>query len=127
MGKTEDLAKLDRSVKDTEIRIRTVQTNIAGITKDIHNLTVLEKTLADNIVCLKKQQIVALAQEFKKVRDELHRTRFKITMLINNREDLSKAEDDMKNFLIYSRKELEKLKNSIDNNVIQVNFGRKNG
>ena len=87
----------------------------------------LETDLVTNLTYLKKSQIVVAAHEFKKVRDELAKTRTRIVMMVNNRADLNKAVSDTQVYLTSLKKELEKKQNAINNNVIQVDFGGKNG
>lgn len=127
MNRYEDVLKLEREIKDTEIRIRTVRTNIVTQDRDIASLLTLEKTLSDNVGCLKKKQIIAIAQEFKKAKEDLTRTKTRIASLNNNRDDLIRAEKEMVDSLNLLTKELEKVNKSLENNVVQGKFGRKSG
>jgi predicted nucleic acid-binding Zn-ribbon protein len=119
MSKLENITKLDRAIKDAEIRIRTVLVNVEALTKEIDLLSSKAKTLEENVKCLKQNRIIAVAQEFKKSKEELYRTRSRITTLGNDREHFLKSSDDMKAFIEKTKKELEKLTNDNDNNVLQ--------
>lgn len=123
MGRTEDLVKLDRSIKEAENRIKSVKANLDVIDKEIKNISTLEKTLKENIKCLKAKQIIAVAQEFKKSKEELKRSQNKLVLLGNDRDHLLKAAKDTEDFINLAKKELDKLQNVGDSNVIK--FGRK--
>ena len=127
MGKTEDIAKLDRTVKDTEIRITTVLANVDALVKEINTLYNKEQELEENVKCLKKNRIIAIAQEFKKSKEELERIRARIIMLNNDKEHFLKSSENMRTFIQDTQKQLEKLQNSSDNNVLQFNRGNRNG
>ena len=127
MGKTEDIAKLDRTVKDTEIRITTVLANVDALVKEINTLYNKEQELEENVKCLKKNRIIAIAQEFKKSKEELERIRARIIMLNNDKEHFLKSSENMRTFLQDTQKQLEKLQNNSDNNVLQFNRGNRNG
>jgi predicted nucleic acid-binding Zn-ribbon protein len=124
MNKTEDISKLDRSIKDAEIRMKTVLNNVEALTKEIDLLTNQEKSLEENIKCLKKKRIIAIAQEFKKTKDELRRIHSRILILSNDKEHFIKTSKDMQDFINKTQKELEKLQNTSDNNVLQFNRGK---
>lgn len=124
MGKNEDLTKLDRSIKDAEVRLRNVQGSIAALDREIGNITATETTLVDNLKCLKTKRVIAIAQEYKNVKEELKRARNRLTVLHNDREHYWKAQKDVELFLKQSKKEYEKMKN--ENNVLNFR-GKKNG
>lgn len=122
MNKAEELAKLDRAIKDAETRIKTVQTNIDALNKELDVLSSLESTLSENVKCLKKKQIVAMAQEFKRVKEELKKTNTRITLLKNDREHFLKSSKDMEEFIHKTKEEIKKIEGD-DNNVL--NFRNK--
>jgi len=127
MDKSEDISKLDRAIKDAEIRIKTILVNIDAIAKEIDLLSNQEKTLEDNIRCLKKSRIIAIAQEFKKSKVELQRIKTKTLSLRNEKEHFTKTTNDMENFIKENKKRLDKLQSNNENNVLQFNRGNKDG
>ena len=127
MSKLVELEKLDRAIKDGEIRIRTVQNNIDQLTKEIDQLTTLEKQLEENLDCLKKKNVTVIATEFRKAKEDLTRTKARLTNLGNERENFKKSLDNASQVMEKARAEIEKLKKAENNNVLQGKFGRKDG
>ena len=125
MGRTEELAKIDRAIKDAEIRIRTVHTSLVALNKDISEITTLEYTLKENLACLKKKQVVAIAQEYKKAKEELRKTQLRLTMLTNDREHYEKTLRDAQSFLDLAKRDYIRMSNLMEKNVIK--FRKKDG
>lgn len=116
MDLSDHLSKLDRAIKDAEIRIRTFQTSIGALDKEIESLTQLESTLEENIKNLKAQRIIAIAQEYKKAKEELKKVKSRIVLLSNDREHYRANIKDASLLLENSRKEYEKINTS--NNIL---------
>ena len=123
MSKQSELEKLERTIKDTEVRITTVEVSVVALDKEISSLTTLEKTLKDNIACLKKKSIIAIAQEFRKAKDDLKSTKTKLSSLNNDRTHFKKTINDMSIFLEKIRKDLIKLENN--DNVLNFKSEKK--
>ncbi len=126
MTKNAELERLDRAIKDGEIRIRTVQNNIDQLTKEIDTLVTLEKQLEENVGCLKKKNVTVIATEFKKAKDDLARTKTRLINLGNERENFNKSLENAKQVMEKAREHIEKLQKE-ENNVLQGKFGRKDG
>lgn len=127
MGREEEQAKIDRAIKDAEVRIRTFQTNIDAIDKEISIVSLSEKALEENVKCLKTKRIIAIAQEYKKAKEDLKKTQNRLLILRNDREHFNKALCNIEDLLKQSKKELDKLQNSVDNNVLSFKSRRKDG
>lgn len=125
MTKSEDISRLDRVLKDAEIRIQTALTNVEALTREIDTLLNEEKALEDNVKCLKKNRIIAIAQEFKRAKFELDKVRNRRTLLCNDRESFLKSTEDMKSFIAKTKKELDKLQATDNSNVLQFTRGNK--
>lgn len=125
MGKQEELERLDRTLKDCDVRLRTVKMNIDSLTKEIDTLADLETQLEQNVKCLKKKNIIAIATEFKKAKEDLAKTRIRSIALKNDREQFKKASDEVEWTIKKSKEELEKIQKIGDNNVLRGKFGRK--
>jgi predicted nucleic acid-binding Zn-ribbon protein len=126
MSKAEDITRLDRAIKDAQIRIRTILTNVEALNKEIDILATKGSNLEENVKCLKKNKIIAMAQEFKKSKDELKRIHVRIITLTNDRDRFVKTSDDMQQFIEKTQKDLDKLQDSNNNNVLQFDRS-KNG
>ena len=124
MNKQIELERLDRAIKDSNIRACTVKNNIDILDRDIANMDELEQTLEENIQVLKQQKIVAIAEEFKKAKEELAKTRVRLITLRNEREDYRKALNNVHQVIQQSLEAIEKIKRDGDNNVVRANFGK---
>jgi chromosome segregation ATPase len=127
VGRNEDLAKLDSMIKDAESRVKTVSANLESLDKEIYLLSSLEKNLKENVNELKKKKVVAVAQEFKKAKEDLKKTQVRMGMLRNDREHYVKVIKDMEAFLVHTRREIEKMRRNAEDNVLQFKRGNKNG
>jgi chromosome segregation ATPase len=118
-----DLEKIDRNIKDSEIRLKTFEVNIGTLKKEIDFLVQLEEQLESNISFLKKIKIVTLAEEYKKAKEDLKKTKIRITQLKSDRMINEKAHREL-GLLLEKNKELyDKLAQQNENNVLQGKFG----
>lgn len=125
MSKQVELEKLDRAVRDGEIRLQTVNVNINSLTKEIDQLENLENQLEENLKCLKKKSIIAIATEFKKAKEDLKKTKTRLISLKNDRENFKKAANDVEAVMKKAKEDMENLKKNGDSNVLHGTFGRK--
>lgn len=125
MNKKEELEKLEKAIKDGEIRLNTIKNNVDILDKEINTLTHLEVQLEANLKCLKKKNIVAMASEFKKAKEDLKKTRVRMIVAKNEREDFKKATEATNYVIAKAKEDIEKVKNFGENNVLYAIFRRK--
>ena len=125
MSHTEELKILDRTIRDSEIRIRTLQTNIDAIEKELLNVVSLKQILEDNIKCLKANKIIAVANEYKKIKEELKRVTHRIETLSYDKTRFCILIKDVESLLKKSNIDFEKMKNAGNENVLQFKPGKK--
>lgn len=125
VGKAQELDKIDRAIKDAEIRLRTIKANVDLLDREINILSPLEAVLEENLGFLKQKDVIAIATEFKKAKDDLAKTKNKILQLSNDRDRSKKAYQETERDLAKSKSEFEKLQKFGENNVLQGKFGRK--
>jgi hypothetical protein len=125
LSKSEDLIKIDRNIKDTEIRLQTFSLNINTIQKEIDFLINLETQIQINITYLKKNKIIALASEYKKAREDLKKTKTRITQLKSDRMINEKAYKELGTILEKNKEVYDKLFKQSENNVLQGKFGSR--
>lgn len=125
MGKLEELEKLDRTLKEGELKLRSIKVNIDSLTKEIDTFADLEAQLDQNVKCLKKKNIIAIAAEYKKAKEELAKTKAKAIGLRNDREQFKKACAEIEWVMKKAQVDLEKLQKTGDNNVLRGKFGKK--
>jgi chromosome segregation ATPase len=124
VGKQADLEKLDRTIKDGEIRLRTVKTNIDSLSREIATLEELEIQLRLNLQCLKENKIVAIATEYKKAKEDLAKAKTRRISISNDREHFRKAVAEVEIVMKKAKEELDEM-NKEGNNVLYVEFGGK--
>jgi len=120
-----EIEKLDRTIRDSGIRLQTINMNIISISKEIDNLLNFENQLEENIRCLKQKNIIAIAVEFKKAKEELGKARARSLTLKNDRENFRKAVNEINKLVKKSKEDMAKLNLSKDRNVLQGKFKRK--
>lgn len=125
MSKSDDLAKIDRNIKDFEGRLKTFNSNIDTIQKELDFLAHLESQLETNISILKKVKIITLATEYKKAKEDLKKTKTKLTQLKSDRMINEKAHKELSLMLQKNKEVYDKLVKQGENNVLQGKFGRK--
>lgn len=127
MSKQQELDKLATSIKDAEARLNVFKSNLDAIDKELNHLTTVETQLQENIKFLRKKHIIALALEYKKAKEELHKTRNRLAMIRIDRGNIGRAYKDVEDFLVKTKAQYAKLLKDSDNVVIQGSFGRQNG
>jgi uncharacterized protein YhaN len=125
MSKHDEFERLDRTYKDTEIRIRTTQSHLAAVERELSTLISLETTLKENIKCLKTKQIIAIVQEFKKSKEELKRAQTRMQVLRVDRAVFIKDIKNLEAVLEVTNRDMEKLLE--ENNVLTFTGGKKDG
>lgn len=127
MSKQVELEKLDRAIKDANIRSGTVKMTIEVLDREIGTLDRAEIAFEENIKFLKQEKIVTMADKFKEAREELKRIRIRLITLKNERADYTKALDNVNQVIQQSLEAIEKIKRNGDNNVLLGKFGKADG
>lgn len=125
MSKQVELEKLDRAIKDGQIRLGTVKNNLDLLDREIATLTELQSELEANVKCLKQKNIVAIATEFKKSKEDLKKTKLRLTLATAERDDFKRALEFTHKVIKDSQEAIERIKKSGENNVLHANFGKK--
>ena len=123
MSKAEDILKLEREVKNGEIRFLTVKANIEMLDKEVGSLTTLQGQLEENLACLKKKNIIAIATEFKKVKEELVKIKARSIIVRNDRETFRKAAKQAEEAIAKAKEALEKAQSN--SNVLHGRFNKR--
>jgi uncharacterized protein (DUF3084 family) len=125
--KQDELTRIAQNIKDCENRLKTFSSNIETIQKEIDFLLNLESQLQANIIILKKIKIVTLATEYKKAREDLKKTKIKLTQLKSDKTINEKAHKELEYLLQKNKEAYDKLAKQGENNVLLGKFGRKRG
>lgn len=127
MSRIQELDKLDRALKDAEIRLKSIKTAIENIDKEIGVLTPKKTELEKNIEFLKKQDTIPLAHEYRKSKAELSKIKTRLSMITLDKTKSAQACVDVERIIEKFKKDYQKLVLTNENNILKGNFGGKNG
>lgn len=128
--RTEELNKASHVLLDAQVRLQTVRAQRLQLEKDIAMLVAVEANLEENIRVLKRKRAIVVASEYRKSRIDLGTCRTRMAFLRVDRENVLKVEKHTENVYEKAKADYERLFELIHNppnNVIYVEFGRKNG
>jgi len=120
------LTALQNAIKDSEVRLVSIRDSVRAVNVELDTLEAVKLALEENIRCLKKKKIVAIAQEFKKSKEELQKTLNRIEMQSNNRAHFLKTERLHVEMIEKIKEDIEKLEKADKNNVLKFK-DKKNG
>lgn len=127
---TEDLNKSSYVLLDAQVNLQTIQAQILKIDKDLAMLTMVKANLEENIRVLKRRRAIVMASEFKKATNDLNTCENRMAFLRVDRENILKNEKYADGIYQKAKAEYERLLDLVQNppdNVIYVDFGRKDG
>lgn len=127
---TEDLNKSSYVLLDAQVNLQTIQAQILKIDKDLAMLTMVKANLEENIRVLKRRRAIVMASEFKKSTNDLITCENRMAFLRVDRENILKNEKYADGIYQKAKAEYERLLDLVQNppdNVIYVDFGRKDG
>jgi septal ring factor EnvC (AmiA/AmiB activator) len=127
VSKIEELDKLDKAIKDADIRLKSIQSAIEQIDKEISVLGPRKTELEQNIQFHKKQDTIPIAHEYKKSKSELSKIKARLILINADRGRAKQACIDIEQIIEkFKRDHLELIKTS-ENNVLRPIFGGKHG
>lgn len=127
MNKMEELDKLDRAIKDADIRLKSIQANIEKIDKEISVLSPRKLELEQNIEFHKKAGTIPIAHEYKSAKAELSKTTARLILITADRKKSKEACEQIENIIEKFKKDHEDLSLIGQNNVLRILFGAKRG
>ena len=122
MSYLQELDRLERTIKEAEIRLKQIKSSMDVMEKEIDQLTSLEAQLEQNLNFLKKKHVIALAAEFRKAKISLTNTKNRLAFLRIDRENVRRAHADTEMFIFKCQESYVTTMNSSANNVINVDF-----
>lgn len=127
MGKLDEIDKLDRAIKDADIRLKSILENIEKIDKEIVVLNPRKVELERNLEFHKKRGTIPLAHEYKATKSELSKAKNRLSMIIGDRAKCEDACLQIERIIQKFKNDYAKLTKTDENNVLRPNFGGKNG
>jgi chromosome segregation ATPase len=127
MASLADIERLQKAIKIAEDRLAVVKAALDGVEKDIDMVSTNVIQLKRNIHYLKKKNTVALASEYKKVKQELEDAQDKLMLYRLNREDYRTVYSGIEIDVLKLKEELTARLNDPGAQVIEGSFKRING
>ena len=119
-----ELDKIDRLIKDSEIRLKSIELSVAKTEHEIGILKPLQEQLEQNLAFLKSSNAVPIAHEFRKVKQELIKTKARLSMILLDRCKAAEAVEEVKRAIDEMRRKYRELATANLNNVLIGKFGR---
>ena len=123
MGRTQDLERAERAIKDAEIRLNTISTQLNLLEMDVAKFSHIKNVLESNITSLKKKKVIALAEQYRKAKNDLAKANAYLNVSENNRNAMVRIKEEATANLEKYKREYEELVDKFENNVIYGNFG----
>jgi len=128
MGLKEDLEKLEVQTSRLEERLKSITYERDVIAQQMNSIEILKTHLEVNLRFLKKRKVIALAMEFKKVKQDLITANTRLKSLSEDKGFLDKAIIKMDAMIKKSKDDYTQLSKKSNSKVLQGNFkGKKNG
>lgn len=127
MSKIIELDRLDKAIKDGDIRLKSIQDNIEKIDKEIAVLGPRKSELEQNIEFHKKEGIIPLAHEYGKTKKELAQVKARLALITSDQKKAIQAVKDIQLIMEKFKKDHYELLKTSDNNVLRVLFGVNRG
>lgn len=125
MTKREELEIAAQVVKNAQMRVDGIEYHLSLLEQQISFLLHLELKLIENIEILKKQNIVPLAQEYKRSKFDLGQTRERMLNLRNDKQKYLKVLKNSLSDLRKSKESYDIIESRHENNVVFGIFRRK--
>lgn len=113
------LSEADKAFKEAMLKLNSIKSSIEILDKENYLLSVEREKLEDNIDYLKKQGVVPLAQEYRKIKQELAIIRNRVHILEKDRDSHYKVYSDTEKLMNNAKAKLEKIQKGLDNNVLK--------
>jgi chromosome segregation ATPase len=127
LSKLEELDRLERALSDAEIGLKSILLNLEKIDNEIAILVQRKNELTQNIEFHKKEDVVPIAQEYRKSKEELAKIIARLILLNSDRNKSQSAIKTTESIIEkFKRDHMELLKTG-DNNVLRPAFGGKRG
>ena len=127
MNRIEELDKLDRAIKDADIKLKSIQNNIEQIDKEIAVLAPRKLELEKNIEFHKRSSTIPIAHEYKKTKAELSKVTARMIFIGAEYGKSVKACRQIEEIIDKFKRDHYELLKTNENNVLRVIFGGKRG
>jgi chromosome segregation ATPase len=127
MNKADEIEKAEKALKEASERLGNLTAYVAKLESELYVLKNIEETLKENITILKSEDIIAVASEFKRSKEELTKIQQRIAVTnidkANNERSIAKIQKTM----IECREALAQAMLVPLAPILEGNFRSKNG
>lgn len=127
MNKNEQLDKIDRTIKDLEIRLSGIRTSLGQIENELSVLSPKKTELEQNLRFQKKEGTIPIAHEYKKIKIEFSRVSARLILITTEQKKATNVLAQIETHITKLKNDQIKLIKSFENNVLQVTFGGNRG
>lgn len=127
---TDDLNKASHAMLDAQVKLQQTQADRLKLEKEIALLNMIEANLEENIRILKRKRLIVTVVDFRKAKADLNTARTRRSFVRVDRENVMKLEKHNQDAYDKIKAEYERLFKRLHNppnNVIHVDFRRKDG
>ena len=125
MNKQQELERADAELKELGTRIEGIKFHLRSLDNSMSLLRSLHIQFSQNLSTLRERGIVALASEYKKIRDDLAIVNNKLYVMSIDFRNHEVALERTEKILVESREKYVTLLRNQDGRVIKGNFGGK--
>lgn len=125
MNKIIDLDVASIELHDATNRYEAMQAHVHKVDGEIAMLVHVQKNLEANISVLKSRQIITVAVEYRKAREDLGKVHNNLTMLKLNKNSLEHSTEQARKFVVECRERYQAALSVQGERVIEVDFRRK--
>ena len=127
MSSIEELDKISRALSDAEIRLKSIQTAVENLDKEISILGPRKLELEQNLEFHKKQNTIPLVHEHRRSKNDLAKTTARLILIMADRKKAAQACSDVEAIIEKLKKDHTELLKNSENNVLRGRFGAKRG
>jgi len=127
MNHLEEADRIDKAIKDAQIRLKSIETNLEQIDKEINILAPRKIELETNLEFHKKSGTIPIAHEYKKSKAELSKVKGRLIFITSERKKTYDACKQVGEVIDKLKRDQTELLRKSEDNVLRVVFGGKSG
>jgi len=127
VNRAEQLDQLDKTIKNAELSLKSIQNNIDQLLKEINILNPQKIELEHNLQFHKRVGVIPIAHEYGKSKRALTQITNRLNLITTDHTNCVQAFNHVQEIIQKFKKEYRELLFSKEDNVIRALFGAKRG
>lgn len=127
MGKIISLDAAERAFKDAKDRAESLQVHLNKLETEMNTLIFVKKGLEENLSILKRRQIITVAVEYRKVKEDVDKANANLVTSRINKSNMEHSIAQANKFMVECRDRYLSAIEIHKPKVIEVDFGRNSG